>query len=152
MNSHTTNRVARRRCASAFSLPEIMAVLVIIGLLVGVVAVNVRGKLIRGKQTVVKAEIGTICNELEDWYALTGAYPTSDEGLSVLTTPSDATPEPLLSGDLNDPWKRPYLYNRPGREGPYEVYTLGADGLEGGTKADADLGSWELGRGGGSAE
>lgn len=139
----------RTRKRRAFSLPEIMAVLVIIGLLVGVVAVNVRGKLIRAKQTAARAEIATICNELEDWYALTGAYPTSEQGLAALTTPTEAMPEPLLTGDLNDPWNRPYLYNRPGRDGPYEVYTLGADGLDGGTSADADLGSWDQSGGGG---
>jgi general secretion pathway protein G len=38
-----------------------------------------------------------------------------------------------------DPWGRPYEYNYPGQDAPYDLVSYGADHQEGGTGADADL-------------
>ena len=129
-----------------FSLVEIMVVLVIIGLLAGLVGINVRGYLIKAKRNAAKTEIATICDALEAFYTEYDRYPSNEEGLLVLTESSDRLPEALLDREPIDPWGEPYVYNQPGREGPYEVLTLGADGREGGDpgSADADLGSWNL--------
>ena len=43
-----------------------------------------------------------------------------------------------------DPWGKPYQYRSPGEHGRVDIYSLGADGLEGGEGIDADLGNWEL--------
>ncbi|MEL7089616.1 MAG: type II secretion system protein GspG, partial [Planctomycetota bacterium] len=91
-----------------------------------------------------RAEIATICEALESYYLVHDRYPSNDEGILALTQTTDALPEPLLNNLPTDPWGRPYQYNQPGRDGPYEVLTLGADGLEGGEGADADLASWQL--------
>lgn len=132
----------RRR---AFSLVEIMVVLVIIGLLAGVVAVNVRGYLIRGQQETARVELAKVADALETYYSVYTRYPSNEQGLQALTQASQRLPEPLLKSVPVDPWERVYQYNRPGREGqPYEVFTLGADGREGGEGADADLGTWSL--------
>ena len=42
-----------------------------------------------------------------------------------------------------DPWNKPYLYASPGQHGEADVWTLGADGKEGGEGGDADIGSWQ---------
>lgn len=131
-----------------FSLVEIMVVLVIIGLLAGLVGVNVRGYLVKAKLNAATAEIATICDAIEAYYTEYDRYPSNEEGLVVLTEPSERLPEALLDREPLDPWGRSYVYNQPGREGPYEVLSLGADGREGGeaNTADADVGSWDLGR------
>ena len=121
-----------------------MVVLVIIGLLAGLVAVNVRGHLISGRQNAARIEIRKIVDALDSYYAIHNRYPTNDEGLSILTQPSEKFPEPLLGGDLLDPWGHPNQYNQPGREGPYEVISLGADQREGGAGADMDIVSYQL--------
>lgn len=134
----------KRTIRRAFSLVEIMVVLVIIGLLAGLVTINVRGYLVRAKQNAARAEIATITEALESYYTLHDRYPGNERGLAALTEPSERMSEPLMRQAPVDPWGRPYQYNQPGRSGPYEVLTLGADGREGGEDADADIGSWDL--------
>lgn len=142
----TAKEKFRGRGQGGFSLVEIMVVLVIIGLLAGLVGINVRGYLIKAKRNAAKTEIATICDALEAYYTEYDRYPSNEEGLLALTEPSERLPEALLDREPVDPWGRSYVYNQPGREGSYEVLTMGADGREGGTpgSADADLGSWDL--------
>ena len=42
-----------------------------------------------------------------------------------------------------DPWSRPYQYRFPGQNGEYDLFTLGADGQEGGEGEDRDIVSWQ---------
>ncbi len=125
-----SNVHGRRR---AFSLVEIMVVVVIIGLLATAVALRVRHYVDSAKTNRARADIATIVSALESYYAEHSAYPSNDEGLAVL---------PLTT--LKDPWGRPYQYNQPASEHAYEVVSYGADGREGGDGIDADLHSWDL--------
>lgn len=127
-----------------FSLLEVMVVLVIIGLIAGLVTINVRSRMIVAKQSAAKTEIATLVEALETYYTIEGRYPTNDEGIEALAEPTDRLAEPLLDAVPNDPWNRPYEYLSPGRERPYELVSLGADGVEGGDGADADIVSWRL--------
>ena len=136
-----------RRSRQAFSLVEIMIVIVIIGLLAGVVGVNIRRNLIQAKQNVAKQDIANIVKALDMFWAEAGHYPTNEEGLNVLVEPTEKNAEPLLSGGpsaLLDPWNNPYQYNSPAAEAPYEVISLGGDGREGGTGGDGDISSVDL--------
>ena len=128
-----------------FSLVELMVVFVLIGLLAGLVTVNVRGSLIKGRQNAARAEISAIKNALEQFYIDESRYPTNAEGLTILTQTSGKRPQALLNSVPKDPWGRPYQYNSPGRNNePYEVISFGADGKEGGDGGDADVASWNL--------
>ncbi len=138
---HPSIRDIRR---AAFSLVEIMVVLVIIGLLAGVVTINVRGHLVRAKQNTARMEIATLCNAIDTFYTIHSRYPTNEEGLAILATNVDQN-EPLLKQVPVDPWGRSYEYIQPGRSQPYEVMSLGADGREGGEGADGDIASSSLG-------
>lgn len=133
---------ARRRCG--FSLVEIMVVIVIIGLLAGVVTVNVRSYITKAKRNTARQEIATIVQALNSFYAEYGRYPTNEEGLEALAKPSEKLPEPLLDGELVDPWGQAYQYNAPGPNGPFEVVSYGGDGREGGEGVDADVSSDKL--------
>lgn len=127
-----------------FSLVEIMVVLVIIGLLAGVVTLNVRQFLTAGKQNTARAEIATLVEAIEAFSTITGRYPTNEEGLQSLLTPTESLSQPLLKQDPIDPWGNPYQYNSPGERDAYEVVSLGADGREGGVGEDVDIVSWRL--------
>ena len=134
-------RIARRK---GFTLIEIMIVIVIIGLLAGLVTVNVRGYLLKARQNAARAEIQTIVQALDTFDAAYSRYPTNEEGLEILTKPSDKMPEPLLKGRTMDPWQHPYQYVSPGSSAPFEVISYGADGREGGDGANADISSADL--------
>jgi general secretion pathway protein G len=121
-----------------------MVVLVLIGLLASVVTLNVRGYMTKGRQEAARGEVATICQAVETFYTLSGRYPTSEEGIAILTRRSEQLSEPLLKQVPQDPWGRPYQYVQPGRSEPYEVVCLGADGREGGSGADADIASGNL--------
>ena len=135
---------ARRR--NGFSLVEVMIVIVIIGLLAGVVTVNVRSYLVRAKRNTARQEIATIVKGLNTFYGSYDRYPSNEEGLKALVEPTEKLPEPPLEGPavLTDPWGRPYQYNAPGTNGPFEVISYGADGRQGGEGADADIHSDQL--------
>ena len=119
-----------------FSLIEIMVVIVIIGMLAGAVAVSVGDYMETAKASRARSDLATIKDAVEAFHLQKGRYPTNNEGL-----------DPLPLENRRDPWGNPYQYNRPGEKGPYEVFTLGADGREGGSGANADIYSWQLGGG-----
>ena len=125
-------RFARRR--RAFSLIEIMVVIVILGLLASAVVLAVDGYLDKAKLNRAKSDISTIMSAVDIYKLNNGRYPRTDEGLDGL---------PLKT--RSDPWGRHYQYRCPGLTEPYEVYTLGADGMEGGTGVNADISSNDMG-------
>ncbi|MFN8707094.1 MAG: type II secretion system major pseudopilin GspG [Planctomyces sp.] len=129
------------RLRAAFTLVELMVVIVIIGLLAGVVTVSVRSYLIRSRQNVAALEIAKICQALDTFYSHFDKYPSNESGISALTEKSKAFPDGLLRRMPTDPWGHPYEYQAPGRKGAYEVISYGADHREGGTGADTDISS-----------
>lgn len=125
------------RCARAragFSFIEIMVVIVIIGLLAGAVAMRFGGVVDKAKIERARSDISVIVKAVEMFHLEKHRYPSNDEGLGVL---ADLT-------STKDPWGKVYGYNSPGQDGPFEVYTLGADGRPGGDDQDADIYSWNL--------
>lgn len=137
-----------------FTLIEIMVVVVIIGLLAAIVAPNVMRQLDRGTVTAAEGDIKALETALRLFYTEHYRYPTDDEGLLILTgvaPPGSEIDRDKLSEILQriprDPWNREYLYRIPGEHGPYDVFTLGADGEEGGEGlVNADIGNWTIGR------
>ena len=127
-----------------FTLVELMVVIVIIGLLAGAVTASVRSYLVRGKQSVAAMEIAKICQALDTYYTVLDNYPTTDQGIAALAEKSDAFPDGLLNKIPKDPWKNAYIYQQPGRDGPYEVLSYGADNQEGGEGADKDITSADV--------
>jgi len=140
----TSGRHQQRRWG--FSLVELMVVIVIIGLLAGVVTISVRSYLIRSRQNVAKLEIAKICQALETYYSHFDKYPTNEKGIAALAEKSSAFPDGLLNKLPTDPWGHSYEYQAPGRKGAYEVVSYGADHREGGTGADTDISSDDVGQ------
>lgn len=123
----------------AFSLVELIVVMVILGLLAGLVAVRTRGYLVSSKQNAAKAEISNLVKAIETFYADQGRYPTTDEGIAVLASGTSSWPDGFINKVPNDPWGNPYEYFSPGGGGePFEVVSLGADGREGGDGENQD--------------
>ena len=121
----------------AFSLIEVMIVVVIIGILAGAVTFATREYLERAKRERARSDIATYSGAVDSFYLDQGRYPTNQEGLKALA-PN------FVKVIQNDPWGRPYQYVCPGRTAAFEIITYGADGREGGTGADADLSSADI--------
>jgi len=138
------------RAATGFTLIEIMVVVVIIGLLAAMIAPQIMGRLSQAEVTRARQDVRAIETALSVYRLDNYRYPTSAEGLAALVTnPGDAAaPNWQRGGYLKsipmDPWRRPYLYLNPGQRGEFDVYTLGADGQEGGEDNNADIGNWDL--------
>ncbi len=135
------SRLARR---NAFTLVELMVVIVIIGLLSGIATLSVRSYLIRSKQNVAKTEIAKLGQALETFYTTYDRYPNNQEGLAILARPSQEFAEGILTFLPDDPWGNPYEYVSPGKTKPYDVTCYGADHQEGGAGADQDITSNDL--------
>lgn len=129
---------------SAFSLVELMVVVIIIGLLSSLVAVQARSYLIASKQNAARAEIATMVSALESFYADQSRYPTNTEGIAILVEGTPSFPDGFLKKVPLDPWKRPYEFISPATNAPFEIVCLGGDGREGGVGGDADITSEAL--------
>jgi general secretion pathway protein G len=145
----TEDKKKRRRHEDGFTLVELMVVIVIIGLLATIVALNVLPSGDKARVEKAKADIATIEQGLEMYRLQNSNYPTTTQGLAALTSaPAGADASKYQAGGYlkklpNDPWGRAYLYASPGQHGAADVWTYGADGKEGGEGIDADLGSWQ---------
>jgi general secretion pathway protein G len=119
-----------------FTLVELMVVIVILALLATVVVINVMPATDRAATVKAQADIATLEQGMEMYRLNKMSYPPTGE-LALLVT------EGVIKRLPNDPWGRAYLYRTPGREGrDFDIYSLGADGREGGEGDDADIGTW----------
>jgi general secretion pathway protein G len=143
-----TQQAGPARRHRGFTLIEIMVVVVIIGLLAAIIAPNIMQNLDRAEITAARQEVRLISSALESFRIDFYRYPTTDEGLEILTGRTEINNKTVpryIDRVPNDPWGRPYLYKWPStHDDDYDVYTLGADGEEGGDGTNADIGSWNL--------
>ena len=140
-----------RKQQRGFSLIEIMVVIVIMGLLLSYVAPKVFQNVEKAQLQKVQADFSSIKTALANYRLDNFIYPTSDQGLEALVTKPQIAPEPrgwrsegYLDTIPRDPWQREYLYLSPGDNGrSFDIYTLGADGVRGGSAQDADISVWD---------
>lgn len=134
-----------------FTLIEIMVVMVILGLLVALVAPNIMGRGDEARVTTTRAQLRQISNALDLYRLDNSHYPSTEQGLEALVEKPTGSPEPTNwnpEGYMNaiptDSWGNDYQYVQPGSEGPYDLYSYGADGREGGEDMKADISVWDL--------
>ena len=129
-----------------FSLIEILVVLMIIGLLSTIVAINVMPSQERARIEKAKADIVILENALEMYKLEQYRYPSKEQGLSSLVVSNKREASNSSRGYIkrlpNDPWGNPYQYNIPGEYGDYELFSMGADGAVGGQGNSSDIGNW----------
>ncbi|WP_298097765.1 type II secretion system major pseudopilin GspG [Brevundimonas sp.] len=136
------------RGRQGFTLVEMMVVVVIIGLLATVVAINVLPSQDRAMVTKAKADIATLEQAIETYRLDNLDFPADLQAL-VAAPPGLASPDRYRPGGYvrrlpQDPWGQPYQYRRQStRGGQFDVFSYGADRKEGGEGNDADLGNWE---------
>ena len=136
----------RRRASRAdgYTLLEIMVVVFIIGLLVTVVAPRLVGRAEDARRTKALADLASLTQALNLYRLDNGTYPTTEQGLAALVERPTAPPMPKSwrsEGYVDrvplDPWGNPYVYVLATPR--YVLKSLGADGVEGGAGAAADI-------------
>lgn len=131
----------------AMTLVEILAVVVILGLITVTLTVGLSGRVGKAKHSLARTQIGQIVSQVATFQLDKKRYPSASDGLQVLTKPLAQPTDAFFldPAQILDPWGRAYLYVIPGPDGhPFEVLTYGADGQQGGTGENADLSSSNL--------
>lgn len=138
----------RGRSRLGMTLVEVLAVVVILGLIATTLTISFRGQMGRAKRELAKTGVGIVVAAVESYALEMGSLPTMEQGLQALTVAPQGRGEPFLRADkLTDPWGHPYQYVTPGPVSAYQVLSLGADGRPGGAQGseDEDITSDNLG-------
>lgn len=140
--SVTPSRLVRAaRSQQGMTLVEIMVVIAILGTIMSVVAFSVVGKLDDANCQTTTLTMKNADQALQLYSAKKkGKFPSSSDGLEAAKKYFGDGEVPL------DAWGNEFAYNSPGSHSdkPYEIVSLGKDGVEGGEGADADIQSWAL--------
>ena len=129
----------------AFTLIELLLVLVILAVLAAVVVPKFTSRSEQARTTAAKTDISSMETALDAFEVDCGRYPSSEEGLRALVEAPGNVQNwrgPYLKrGVPNDPWGNPYVYRYPGTNNPsgFDLFSMGPDGREG----NDDLTNWQ---------
>lgn len=127
-----------------------MVVVVIIGVLGAIVVPQFMSRPDQAKVTAAHTDIQAISTALEMYRLDTFNYPSTQQGLEALVTRPSGTPlarnwnpQGYLKSLPVDPWGTPYQYLNPGTHSAgYDLFSFGADGVQGGEGFATDIGNW----------
>ena len=132
---------ARSKRSRGFTLIELVAVMVIISILVGALAINIGNRIEFAKRTRALQDVKTIETAVDLYAADNGSPPTTQQGLDALKAKPNSPPVPknwngpYFKKAAIDPWGQKYVYQCPGQINPngYDVISYGKDEKPGGT-------------------
>mgnify|MGYP006117739237 CR=1 FL=1 len=136
--------------STGFTLIEIMVVVVILGILGALVVPKLMSRPDQAKVTVAKGNIKAIETALNIYKLDNHNYPSTNQGIEALVNKPSGSPtannwssDGYLDSLPVDPWGNEYLYLSPGQHASYDLYSLGADGQDGGEDVNKDIGNWD---------
>ncbi|HXK26202.1 MAG TPA: type II secretion system major pseudopilin GspG [Myxococcota bacterium] len=140
-------RIERRQ---GFTLIEIMAVVLIIGLLTTLVGIAIIPQIDKGRVTTARTQIKNLEAALETYRMDNARFPTTEQGLHALIEAPPDVRNFQTGGYLRekriplDPWGNAYQYESPGthNDNSFDLWSWGSDGAAGGTGPAADIGNW----------
>ncbi len=115
-----------------------------IGLVILIVGISLWSTPVDTKMTKAEFQIKYFQNALEQYHKDYDRYPTTEEGVILLTKQEDPDGNMYLIRLLDDPWGNPYNYVSPGihNTGQYDLWTYGADNAPGGKDYNRDITNW----------
>ena len=127
-----------------FTLIEILVVVVIVGILGAIIVPNLLGRPDQARVTAAESDIRSLAVALDMYRLDNFVYPSTEQGLEALVSKPAGFPEPknyapdgYLKSVPTDPWGSPYIYER--TSDTFSLFSLGADGAEGGEALNADI-------------
>ena len=144
MNITSQRPLRRLPRAGGFSLIEMLAVIVLIGIVAGIVVQQVGKNVDKGKWGAGKAQVQALAGKVEGYALDNGSPPSRLE--DMIAKPGNAANwmgPYAKESDLKDPFGHPFQYKAPGEHGDFDIMFLGKDGQAGGDGANADYGNWQ---------
>ena len=141
---HQTKRI-RPQTQRAFTLIELLLVLVILGILAAIVVPKFAGRTEQAREAAAKTQVANFSTALDAFEVDNGYYPKGKSGLNdLVVAPRDAQnwKGPYLKDIPNDPWQKPYVYQAPGKHNvsSYDLASMGPDGRE---NTEDDVTNWQ---------
>ena len=137
-------RSALSHKSGGFTLLEMLAVIVLIGIIGAVVVTQVGKNVDKGKYGAGKAQLTTLSQKIENYSLDNGSAPS--QLADLVTKPANAAnwqgPYSKESG-LKDPWGHAFGYQSPGQHGSFDLVFYGQDGKPGGDGYSKDWGNWQ---------
>ena len=127
---------------SAFTLVELMLVIIIIGILASLVVPRLAGRAERARKIAAQADVEANIPSALDLYEMDmGEFPSSLEDLVSGGSGQENWQGPYLKKTPQDPWRRPYYYKAPGEHNSdYDLASSGKDGILG---SEDDITNWQ---------
>ena len=118
---------------AAFTLVELILVLVILAVLAAIVIPKMSGRSEEARVTAAKTQISSFEIALDAFEVDNGFYPQNNPGLNALVEQPNNAPNwkgPYLKSIPVDPWRNAYIYNYPGKNNPkhFDIQSMGKDG------------------------
>lgn len=133
----------KKNSRKAFTLVELLVVVLIIALLGGFVAPKLIDQLKGTKVKLARPKMTVIETQIDAFYLNCGQYPSTLDDLLICPSGfEDVWRGPYLKeSQLYDPWENPYIYVPEGtiNPGSYDLISYGADGADGGEGDNADI-------------
>ena len=127
---------AQRSRTRAFTLVEMLLVLVILAVLAAIVIPKFAGRGQQARESAAKMDISNFSGALDAFEVDNGYYPQGSAGLNALVEQPNNLPSwkgPYLNRIPLDPWGHPYIYTYPGKNNPkhFDLQSAGNDGQAG---------------------
>lgn len=121
------------RTSKAFTLVEMLLVLVILATLAAIVYPKLAGRSEQARTTAAATQISSFSTALDAFEVDNGYYPKGKSGLMDLVQQPSSAPNwkgPYLKDLPKDPWGNDYGYECPGRQNQtsYDLTSPGPDG------------------------
>jgi len=148
MNMQAIRHPHFRRHGRAFTLIEIMVVVIIIGILAVSIIPQFMGTTNDAKISAAKANIAELESAVNRFYVHMDRYPTSEEGLKALVEPpADGDKSwrgPYISQLRDDPWGNPFQYKSPGTHHPtsFDIWSPGSVNTAAADGGGTEIGNW----------
>ena len=133
-------RRAPRKRQRGLTLIEILVVVTILGLIAGIVGITVANQLEDAKIDTANIQLNNIGDALDLYKIKFNRYPTTAEGLQVLSKPPGGK-KPLMETIPKDPWDQDYIFVSPGthNSAKFDLQSKGPDGV---ADTEDDVKNW----------
>lgn len=140
--SHSRFKPGRKQ--SGFTLLEMLAVIVLLGIVATIVVRQVGSNVDKGKYGAGKAQLASLSMKVESYALDVGSPPKTLHQLIEKSGNASGWAGPYAKpSDLKDPFGHAFGYRYPGQMGAFDLIFFGQDGQVGGEGYSADLGNWE---------